>query len=555
MSEGLHGERARSWQHRGNADRNVLIAAPAQRVAARIDAADPGATPALPRALLLLPLLLAAALLLPWLAVVPGLHGDEAWVALRVRELQHAAEQGQGFARLRGSGGLDGMNFYTGALHQYLVWPVIAALGESTLALRLPGVLVTLVALALVGRTADRLLGRPTAVAAGLLLASSPALVTYGRFALEVTALTPVLAAGATAGFAFAAGRRPSLATLAAAGAGGLGLGLAAYSHLVALPLALTVAVVAAGFYGRQLFGRPETGIALVGMVLGFLPRLLVLARAENVGHWLDRSGGPSFVPDLRYLPALLEWGFDGRILYQRFAGARGDAWPYPLVAAAVLLGLRLAAGPGLQPTRAALAAGTALVVGAISTTALAPHLAPRYFVVWLWALPLSLAWLARPLWGDRRIWVRRATLVVVAFVIACNLAYLATAYFQPFLRTGGRLSTFKLGTRLTETSNHFTDTRGLLTALQRAGIRRVYAGFFIAQPLRVLDRERALTIVTWNKGDPPAREEQFGAPATAFIDYAGDGPDVIDRGTVRYYRERGFPEHFRVYVAEVMSP
>jgi hypothetical protein len=71
--------------------------------------------------------------------------------------------------------------------------------------------------------------------------------------------------------------------------------------------------------------------------------------------------------------------------------------------------------------------------------------------------------------------------------------------------------------------------------------------------PLRVLDP--TLEIVTWDRDDPPPREPQFGAPPTAVVYYESPGPDFIPKGPVNYHRDRGFPDKFRVYLAELMSP
>src|SRR5262245_23547280 len=67
---------------------------------------------------------IAAAMLFPFLASVPGLQGDEAWAGLRGVEI------------LKGLRPTFGMNEYTGPFHQYLIALLFNATGFSVGALR-----------------------------------------------------------------------------------------------------------------------------------------------------------------------------------------------------------------------------------------------------------------------------------------------------------------------------------------------------------------------------------------------------------------------------------
>src|SRR5688572_21158982 len=93
----------------------------------------------------LLTLALATALLTLELGDIPGLHCDEAWVILRVHRF------------LAGEGPVAGMNYYAGALNQWLAMPLLALTQFAPAGLRLVGGLANLAAALLTLRTLRRL--------------------------------------------------------------------------------------------------------------------------------------------------------------------------------------------------------------------------------------------------------------------------------------------------------------------------------------------------------------------------------------------------------------
>src|SRR5438067_8776276 len=82
--------------------------------------------------LLWLALALEAALMLPFLDIVPGLLGDEAWVGLRARAIAD------------GQLSPYGMTAYTGPFHQFLVLPMLLLFGYRVWVLRLFTVLTSM---------------------------------------------------------------------------------------------------------------------------------------------------------------------------------------------------------------------------------------------------------------------------------------------------------------------------------------------------------------------------------------------------------------------------
>ena len=133
-----------------------------------------------------LSLAIGAALLLPKLGTIPGPHGDEAWFGLRAHKIVAA-----------GARPLGGMTPYTGPLYQYLLAPVMALGGYEVAALRSLGVAASLVAAHFYFLLVRRFFDPWTAALAVLTLVTTPFFQLEGRFALEVTALNPVLALGA----------------------------------------------------------------------------------------------------------------------------------------------------------------------------------------------------------------------------------------------------------------------------------------------------------------------------------------------------------------------
>jgi hypothetical protein len=144
------------------------------------------------------------------------------------------------------------------------------------------------------------------------------------------------------------------------------------------------------------------------------------------------------------------------------------------------------------------------------------------------------------------------------------NLWGFSGGYLRPFQEAGGGLSTFQMGARLRETSNHFVRTDRLYAQLRAQGIRRVYGNFFITMPLRVYDQQHALEIDTWRRSDPLGDASVVNTP-TALLFYddpaAEDVPwdprhlGQIRRGPALYQRHAAYPPLFRVYVAQPPAP
>jgi 4-amino-4-deoxy-L-arabinose transferase-like glycosyltransferase len=207
-------------------------------------------------------LLLALVLLLPFLESVPGLHGDEAWVGLRV----HALSEGYHT--------VYGMTPYTGSVHQYLMLPWMQLFGYRVWVLRAFTAVTSVLSVLLYFLVTRRCFDARTAGIAALLLVSMPFFTLYGRTATENFALNPVCAL-AGCWFILQARDRTGGARLAFGVAAGIVLGLATWSHFVFLPVPAVLGIFALARLRLQLFRSPVFLAVAAGFLLALAPRLI----------------------------------------------------------------------------------------------------------------------------------------------------------------------------------------------------------------------------------------------------------------------------------------
>ncbi len=116
------------------------------------------------------------------LAGFPGLHGDEAWLADYALNIQ-----------AQGLFSPHEMNTYTGPLYGWLVSQAFKFLPADVFGLRLPGLILNLLAAFLMAWHLGRTSGRTSALAWLALLCSSAVFVLKSRVAWEAYALQPLL--------------------------------------------------------------------------------------------------------------------------------------------------------------------------------------------------------------------------------------------------------------------------------------------------------------------------------------------------------------------------
>jgi hypothetical protein len=500
----------------------------------------------------------ASGLLFVWPETLPGLHADEAWSLFRAKEI------------LEGYRPAGGMNYYTGALHQYLLAVFAQAFGLHVWAARALSALLNLAALASFMQIVRGLHpGKRTWLWAGAVCMTSAPFVLCSRFATEITSLTPLLICLGLLCMqqAWYATRRRS----ARAALGGVFLGLAVYNHMAA---AAAVAALCVGYLialGAKSFRDPRSYAAAAGLCLGVSPRIFqILELPTNRAGPLQRllhNFSADALSDVLHTPAVLRGMLDGDLLYQRFAG-RNLLWVPPFFSAALVLlaGARLASG-ARQMARRDVGLLAALASSLAFTALIAPGLALRYLIVPALATcyllaRLALGALSTPGGPEPAVKARSSLRALgpttLVLVISLQSLYLGVNYFYSHRVSGGQVSVFPLGARLMEMSNGFIRSDGLYAQLLERNISSIVANNAIRWPLQYYDLQagRLQSAVPEKRGwRAPAHE------ASALIFYNGPTPaggmtisDMRGEQTLAFKGAQfrlaaGFDPHFLVFV------
>ncbi len=366
---------------------------------------------------------LAAVLRLAWGATVHGISGESAFFAWRAELI------------LEGAWPFQGMNTRVGPLWDYLLTLPTALFGPTAWGLRATAAATNLLALVFCYRVLLRETGKPTALAACLMLAVLPALVMFTRMPVEFMALGPLFFFLGLDLFSLAR-RRPPLAV-----AGGLVWGLGMFNHSVFIVFPACLGLAALIVSRLRVLKSPIPWGAALGFGLAMLPRFI-----ERLLHPHLQDAMSFFDPGrLREF-----WGFastylrvlDGEVVYKLFTGQL--LWATWWVVPGVLgLGVLLLLW-GLVFRR-----DEGWWVEAVLILALAGYLAmapvgaptanPRYFAyaMILSALLLGRAWARAYQWSPARMRVG-VQAAALAFSLFC-LASLGINYFYCHLTTGGR--------------------------------------------------------------------------------------------------------------------
>jgi hypothetical protein len=395
---------------------------------------------------------------------------------------------------------------------------------------------------------------------------TAPVFVILARFGVEIISLGRLLVIAGLWAFARAARASPRYAAAFGCG-GGVLWGLAIYNHAIALavPPAACAAFLALR-RGRLSWRRDRVvAFALAGLAFGLLPRLLAWRDLNRISRldFAARATSFTFIGDLPDLPGVLSAIWDGSALFARFVGrCELPVPPYPLIFLSALI-VALWHGKRL---RATLGAARGALVAWIVLTALvlvaAPSLALRYFELPVLGLCMLLVLAAQRL-GDAA-WVRYG----LAGVVALNVLFVVCNYHIPLATKGASASTFPLGSRLIETSNHFLRTDSLYQALVEHGAGTVLTEAFIAWPLQVYDwRARRLNVHKWYPNRDLPGDQRALTEHAVRVYYAAPTPfgylavfdasslDIERRGDVTWRRDRSYPPDFVVLVAEPSPP
>jgi hypothetical protein len=489
---------------------------------------------------------------------VPGLHHDEAWMFLRVKDIS------------RGMRPAFGMTDYTGALLHYVLWPVFGLFGYSDTLLRILAGLINVGALFLAVRVFQALSGRNRFGGwFGWLLCTFPAFVMYSRYPIEVTVLGPcfcfaglllLIKARSTSGKGEKRG-------IVLAILGGMFLGLNMYNHIIAATIPFSLFLSLFLVYRSAFLRSRLTWFSLLGIFLGYLPRIVLFFVYPRTG---EPASGDLFAfasKDWAFLPRVLSGMWDGRLLYQRFVGE--NFLPVVPYISFVFLGIllaRLALARRIPFTKLDRSVLLCWVTLILAITMISNHLSLRYFIMPVYLVPFLIAWLAAPFLDRLEAnGIRRWIPFVLGGVVLLNCCYLGSNYYYAFLRSGGTISYFRLGKNFIEKSNHFLRTDRLYDQLTAKGIRIVFTEGFIEKPLAAYDVEKsALKFINTDyhkriPGHPVLWKEKsaivcynLSADSITGKEFAGPlkKPEFVGR-VPRYELDPSFDPHFLVWVAE----
>jgi 4-amino-4-deoxy-L-arabinose transferase-like glycosyltransferase len=418
---------------------------------------------------------LATAALSPFLGTIPGLHGDEAWVGLRAREI------------LSGAKPLLGMNDYTGPMHQYLVSVLFWFFRFKVEVLRSITALSWIACVPLYYFVVRRLFDRTTGLISVWILVTMPFFTSYGRIATENFALNPVLCLLAISLLIYSKDLSPKRSTIASVFSG-VFLGLGVWNHIIFLPIPVALLLISLFRVRRRIFKFPPLYFVSLGTIVALLPRLLFQLSQSGIGtpgSFLQGSRSR-----LSVWPKLFFELIHGDLLFWRFAGE--IVFPTPpvapilfLITIVILLGNQFIRKDRFYDSEALLLSFGACVF--LFTLLISPANSDRYFLMMLLFTPAFIALFFRRLLRLNR-W-RWLSHVLIALFLSLQMGRLSINYFWSQIKSGGQTSYFFLGGQY-ETSNHFMRTDKLYQKLIEMGAKHIVAEFFIALPLQFYDLE-----------------------------------------------------------------
>ncbi len=478
---------------------------------------------------------------------ITGLHFDEAWTFFRCMSIA----EGYHF--------INGMNGYTGAIHQYLMFPFFTIFGYYTETIRIVSAVMNTFSLFFLIATV-RIIhpGKKYHILFGLATITFPFYAIFARFSVELTSINFLLT---TAGiftitkaiFAIDEKKERFFSSMA-----GLCFGLAAYNHIISIvfPFALGISLII--FYRKKISENKRLIIfVLSSFIIGFLPRIIsFFAIKENSPLLLNYYTLIEAVKDMKHLPGILIEMLDGSLVFTRFTGENFlPVFPYFSYALLALLWIK-SVFISIRLSRLDKTVLLCLLILIIITAVISPRFSLRYFLIPVLFAPYLLVMFASRFFESENTFLRCFAFAVIALVVILNTFYLTCNYFISFSLSGGKLYTFPIGTRLFEKSGHFIRTKKLYRELVSKGVKIIYGDISIISPLLVHDiKKRNLEIIT----EDVLKTNAVFVKKTAVIYHPPvNMSDIIyyrqrnvSEKLVSYKRDRSFDSRFAVFVLD----
>jgi 4-amino-4-deoxy-L-arabinose transferase-like glycosyltransferase len=496
---------------------------------------------------------LSLSFLIMFIGIITGIHYDETWVILRCRDIANGLRP------------LDGMTYYAGAIHDYILWPFFSLFGYTIEVLRIVSALFNAGAVALTMLLVHRYYPKENLHRfAGFILCTTPAFIIFSRYAIEVHCLNLFLTISSLLLIARAvAAKAPKPQTLHAL-IGGACLGVMSYNHIIGIAVPLSLLAAALLVNGRRILLSRTTRLAGIGFMAGFSVKIYEILFENFISKGMQKASESSFgdfLADLPNLPYVFHNLVNGSLLYQRFVGSQAiRVFPYLTLITILLVAgrfLYLKKEKFTQDERFLLSFFGMLI---FFTIVISPNFTPHYFILPIYLTSLILVVLARPYLRSAVSWLRKMANGLLIALITFNIFYVGSNYFYSFLKTGGTPSVFMVGKRLIETSNSWVRFDKLYQELLDRGVKEVVADLSIYAPMQIHDfyNER-LSFSGYDR--IPDHEGMLGAK-TALIFYNGINlvnkrqikpPDQesINFGTITYMQDRSYDSHFKVFIAD----
>ncbi|HAJ78180.1 MAG TPA: hypothetical protein DCO75_00280 [Fibrobacteres bacterium] len=499
---------------------------------------------------------------------VPGLHMDEAWSLVQAHKIASGAHP------------LNGTNGYSGTIFQYLLVPVFKVFGYKVVAMKIAcAFLNTLTVFFAMLFVRSLYIQKNYHLYFGLLLCTFPIFLTHSRFCIGATTLHPLFLFTGLFLLTKALQTVEALPRRNWALLGGFLWGLAAYDHIIEITLPVALAVSTVIFYRRELLrNRLFIGWSLSGFIAGFSPRILSFAH-----QYISQTHGASaaaqghlglfnFLIDIVHVPIVFSGIWDGGLVYQRMAGESVlPVVPYVSISLLVLVVINLFWLKS-RFERFDKAAVFAFILYCSAIIVVSPGLAIQYFEMPMLVVPYLLVRLIMPLVNQKTKNYHLIGIAIFLLLVFLNSLYLSTNYFFQLYGTGGKLSVFTIGKRITDTSNHFVGEKTLYQQIRGRNIGVVASQLSIILPMFVYDYPDCALKFIAIKHNAPSPDSIPASTRAAIIFYNGPTPelnpvwmrnrdlfyppygDSIQSGTMVFRLDNGFDRHFKVYVAEPMS-
>jgi hypothetical protein len=315
----------------------------------------------------------------------------------------------------------------------------------------------------------------------------------------------------------------------------------------------LTGFLFAAGVYNHFLFLVPVGALCFAALVsvgwpllrssaiwisgVGFIASVLLFRYAifprpdahqgKGAEERIERIFSFKFLDDFPNAIRIFGNVLDGKLLYQRFCGeVLVEVIPYAstvlllLVVVSFILPFGADYADYRKRNRVIAIFGIVLFLGLVVVL---PALSLRYFLLSSLVFPFLLVSVLSPMLrseANRQFYISSLFILSISL---CNVAYLSVNYFYAFGKSGGRTSEFRLGNRLTETSDHFVATDNLYATLKAKNVEHLVAKIGIVVPILAYDYNtkaiRDVTI-THNRKTPSLPDDRDPGIVTAIVKY-----------------------------------